>query len=156
MSGRRTLALGAAAIREAYEETGFLIGGPADGNARPPADWRAFFAHGLAPDLSGLRFFMRAITPPGRTRRFDNRFFAVDAARIAKSLPAADCPTEELEERRFIAIDEALAMEVPRVTAVALQELKTRLSAKTPFEDTRPVPFYRMVHREAPYVGVVP
>lgn len=148
MSARRTVAIAAAAIREAYEEAGILIGGAPPDGAGPPPDWQPFFAHGLAPDLSGLSLFMRAITPPGRTRRFDNRFFAVDASRIARSLPAEQCPTEELEQRRFLPLDEALEMTMPRVTKVALHELRDRLSAGGGRADARPVPFYRMVRGE--------
>ncbi len=145
LSQRRTVAIAAAALREAYEEAGILIGGEAAPGARPPRDWQPFFAHGLAPDLSGLDLFMRAITPPGRTRRFDNRFFAIDAARIAKALPPEECPTQELEQRRFLPLDEALEMHMPRVTKIALKELRGRLSMPNGLADGRPVPFLHTV-----------
>lgn len=148
MSARRTVAIAAAAIREAFEEAGILVGGTAPHGACPPRDWQPFFEQGLAPDLSGLSLFMRAITPPGRARRFDNRFFAVDATRIVRSLSPEDCPTEELEQRRFLPLDEALDMNMPRVTKVALHELKDRLSVDGGLAGHRPLPFYRMVSGE--------
>jgi 8-oxo-dGTP pyrophosphatase MutT (NUDIX family) len=72
-------ALAAAAIRELWEETGLALGCP--GQAALPPGWAGFAAQGLVPDASALRFVFRAITPPGRSRRFDARFFLADAAR---------------------------------------------------------------------------
>ena len=74
-------ALAAAAIRELWEETGLPLGQP--GPADLPGDWAGFAARGLRPDASALRFIFRAITPPGRTRRFDARFFLADAGALA-------------------------------------------------------------------------
>ncbi|HXW25057.1 MAG TPA: NUDIX hydrolase, partial [Xanthobacteraceae bacterium] len=73
-------ALAVAAVREAFEETGLLIGRKVDGARTDAAD--PFAAAGVRPDLSELHFVARAVTPPGRPRRFDTRFFAADAALI--------------------------------------------------------------------------
>ena len=64
----RARGLAYAAVRETWEEAGLLFGrGKLDD----------------APDLSGLTLFMRAITPPGRTRRYDSRFFVADADHLS-------------------------------------------------------------------------
>ena len=59
------------------EETGLVLGRPEPGaETRPvPPSWRGFFAAGHVPHTAALRLFFRAITPPGRPRRFDARFF---------------------------------------------------------------------------------
>jgi 8-oxo-dGTP pyrophosphatase MutT (NUDIX family) len=73
-----------AAIREVFEETGLVLGTKSDAPAHPPnAEWVKFAATGVAPDLAVVHFIARAITPPGRPRRFDTRFFAVDADAVA-------------------------------------------------------------------------
>jgi len=72
----------AAAIRELFEETGLAWGVP--GPFSPPVpDWAGFAARGLCPSASGLAYIFRAITPPGRPRRFDARFLIADAAGVA-------------------------------------------------------------------------
>ena len=62
-------ALAAAAIRELWEETGQVLGSPGAW-ADAPRGWRGFAATGHVPDASGLCFIFRAVTPPGRPRRF--------------------------------------------------------------------------------------
>ena len=47
---------------------------------RSKAPWKPFTDAGLLPDPSGLFLIARAITPPGRVRRFDTRFFTADAS----------------------------------------------------------------------------
>ncbi len=81
---RRARALVLAAIRETFEETGLLLGLPkanmtgAAGLATS-AIWAAFAREGTHPDLANIHFVARAVTPPGRSRRFDTRFFTADA-----------------------------------------------------------------------------
>src|SRR3984893_14847795 len=80
----RARSLANAAIREACEETGLCLGRRADGKApRLEGPWKPFADAGLLPDPSGLYLIARAITPPGRVRRFDTRFFTADASTIA-------------------------------------------------------------------------
>ena len=74
-------ALALAAIRETFEETGLAIG-VADYGAPenpPPGAWTRFAATGVYPTLDAIDFLARAITPPGRPRRFDARFLIADA-----------------------------------------------------------------------------
>src|SRR5713226_8672311 len=81
----RARALAIAAIREACEETGLCLGRKSNG-AVPALQgaWKPFTEAGLLPDPSGLFLIARAITPPGRVRRFDTRFFTADASTIVK------------------------------------------------------------------------
>ena len=67
-------ALVAAAIRELFEETGQIIGAEQEW-PKPPSSWRDFAKTGYVPDASNMSFVFRAITPPGRPRRFDARSF---------------------------------------------------------------------------------
>ncbi len=79
-------ALAAAAIRELWEETGLVLGAPGKWRGNVPPDWRSFAATGHVPAAGGLQFVFRALTPPGRPRRFDARFFLVDVAHISSDL----------------------------------------------------------------------
>ena len=84
----RARALALTAIRETFEETGLIIGAAGAGSTRSP-EWRAFLDTGHLPHLEPLQFVGRAITPPARTRRFDARFFSVDARHLASLDPGA-------------------------------------------------------------------
>src|SRR3954463_5041556 len=95
----RARALAIAAIREACEETGLCLGRKSDG-ATPRLDgvWKPFSDAGLLPDPSGLFLIARAITPPGRVRRFDTRFFTADASAITHHVPGVIHSEAELVE----------------------------------------------------------
>jgi 8-oxo-dGTP pyrophosphatase MutT (NUDIX family) len=89
-------ALHVAAVREVFEETGILIGTHADGSPLGEADVAALataralllggarFAevlsnHGLRIAPERLVYIAHFITPEGEPRRYDTRFFAVEA-----------------------------------------------------------------------------
>ena len=76
----RARALAVAAIREACEETGLCLGRKVDKPVKLEGAWQPFAEAGLLPDPSSLFLIARAITPPGRVRRFDTRFFTADAS----------------------------------------------------------------------------
>ncbi|MBN9448132.1 MAG: NUDIX hydrolase, partial [Bosea sp.] len=84
-SAQRGRALALAAIRETFEETGLLFGSAEYGAPEnpPPGVWSEFAAKGIFPDLGAVTFVARAITPPRRPKRFDTRFFTVDASAVA-------------------------------------------------------------------------
>ena len=125
-SPRRAQALALAAIRETAEETGLLIGtrNMTGWTTRSPS-WSPFIKHGLAPALSPLTFFLRAITPPGRSRRFDTRFFCTTSDAFAHEMPNEN---DELLNLHWLTCQQALKLELPRITRYALETLEDRLS----------------------------
>ncbi len=120
--------LAAAARRELAEETGLSLAGAAS-----------------------LRFVFRAITPPGRTRRFDARFFLAPVAALASDPDDLSGASGELTSLTWVPLREARALDLPFVTEVALAEvgalLRGEADAGVPFFDNggdRPV-FRRLV-----------
>jgi 8-oxo-dGTP pyrophosphatase MutT (NUDIX family) len=142
----RSLAL--AAVRETFEETGIILGKktepPAGGVV--PKHWAAFVAHGYLPDLSQLQFIGRAITPPGRPKRFDSRFFSVDASHIAHQIEGVVTPHSELVELVWCPIAEAAKLGIPVITAIILEELGKRTEAG--FAQELPVPMFFQKNRK--------
>ena len=140
---RRARALALAAIRETYEEAGLLLGVQDEEgfDARHP-DWKAFASHGVRPDLAPFRLIARAITPPGRNRRFDAWFFAVDADAIAHRLDAG--PSGELQDLHWLTLQETEKLELPVITNTVLNELAKRLEDDPDLSPTTAAPFFHL------------
>ena len=137
--GDLVTALGAAAIRELWEETGLVLGQKGSWTGAP-ADWETFAATGHVPDASALQFVFRAITPPGRPRRFDARFFLVDAdVHVATDLDDFSAACDELSTLQWIHLEEARSFDLPFITEVVLAEVQQR--AQDP-EPPASVPFF--------------
>ena len=134
---RRARALALAAVRETYEETGLLLAEPG-----PPAvvagPWREFRAVGALPDLAALSYVARAITPPGRSRRFDARFFMADARALLHPEPTAG--SGELDEIAWLPLSDARDLDLPAITRFVLGEVAERLALPN-----RPLPYVRRV-----------
>jgi 8-oxo-dGTP pyrophosphatase MutT (NUDIX family) len=135
-------ALALAAIRETFEETGLLFGSADYGapEAPPVGSWADFAAHGVFPDLSAVSYVARAITPPRRPKRFDTRFFTVDASAVAKRIENVVGPDSELVDLVWVDFDEAKALDLPTITKVIIQEVEARIEGG--FAPFLPVPFY--------------
>lgn len=142
-TARRARALALAAIRETYEEAGLFMGRKI-GYETKYEDWQAFAEMDIAPHLENLRVVGRAITPPGRPRRFDSWFFAAFASEIAHRLPEGRGPTEELEDLHWLTFDAAQKLELPPITKTILLELDTRLQNDPDLNPTTDVPFYHL------------
>ena len=68
-------ALGVAAVRETYEETGVMIAAPAEVGDAPGETFDEMRRRGVAPALGRLVYLGRAITPTYSPIRFHARFF---------------------------------------------------------------------------------
>ncbi|MEM1301491.1 MAG: NUDIX hydrolase [Pseudomonadota bacterium] len=131
-------AMAAAAIREVCEETGQIIGAPGDWPDAPP-DWAGFAATGHRPDAQHLHFFFRAITPPGRPRRFDARFFLMDAARLCSDPDDFSSASDELSHLQWMPIAQARNFNLPFITEVVLAEVANLTKVGPPAS----VPFFK-------------
>jgi 8-oxo-dGTP pyrophosphatase MutT (NUDIX family) len=142
----KAAAFALAAVRETYEETGIMLGVPADGPMRvPPGPWQAFADAGIAPDLSTVHFVARAITPPGRPLRFDSRFFTAEVSAIARRDDGFVGPDKELVELVWLPITHARQLDMPGITAVVLEELQDWIAAG--MVHNHPVPLFRMLNK---------
>jgi 8-oxo-dGTP pyrophosphatase MutT (NUDIX family) len=137
-SPARARALALTAVRETFEEAGLLLAKQAP--SRPGVGpWREFLAQGAAADLDALRFIARAVTPPSRHKRFDARFFMAEADRLISLDRQADCG--ELDEIVWIALDDALGLDLPSVTRFVLHEIPAHLA-----DPDRPAPSLRFLY----------
>jgi len=140
----RARAIALSAIRETYEEAGLLIGRKGT-FATTKRDWQGFAEHGVVPSLEAMRFIARAVTPPGRVRRFDTRFLAAWRSDVALELPQGG-PTNELEELVWLPLGEAQQADIPAITRTILLELERRIAGDPLLQPGGgEVPFYRMI-----------
>lgn len=133
-------AIAVAAIREVWEETGLILGQPGDWNNAVPEDWQRFAATGHVPRASNLQFVFRALTPPGRPRRFDARFFLVDADHIASDPDDFSAASDELSHLQWVPLSEARGFDMPFITEVVMAEVEARARDLTPPSS---VPFFK-------------
>ena len=142
-------ALALAAIREMFEETGLALGLADCGAPENPPEgaWERFAATGVYPALDGLDLLARAITPPGRIRRFDARFFVADASLIAFRAQDVIHPEAELVELVWTPLDKALELDIPSITRAVLGDLAQ--ATRSGMNRFRSRPFYRELRGKA-------
>src|SRR3984893_4251159 len=142
IAASRARALAIAAIREACEETGLCLGSKSNGAATAlQGSWKAFTDAGLLPDPSSLFLIARAITPPGRVRRFDTRFFTADASSITHRVEGVIHAEAELVELVWVELGSKPLADLHPMTKNVLNELDRRL-ATGPLSHDAPVPFF--------------
>lgn len=152
ITAARARSLAVAAIREACEETGLCLGRANDGKVPAlPGPWKPFADAGLLPDPSGLFLIARAITPPGRVRRFDTRFFTADASAIAHRVDGVIHADAELVELVWVELGSKPLADLHPMTRNVLNELDKRLATGALLHDAD-VPFYHFyggkMHRD--------
>ena len=129
LSAARARAMALASLRELTEETGLV-------------------PSGVAPDLSCLRFAVRAVTPPGRVRRYDTRFFVAFTDEAAVD-PAMARDSDELHDVRWLDIEGDPSLNIPKITRSVLMDVRTLLTTRPTLSLPDPVPFYRTLHGRA-------
>lgn len=132
-------AIAAAAIRELWEETGQILGHPGQWD-NAPQGWRGFAASGNVPNAAALTFFFRAVTPVGRPRRFDARFFLADATDLVTDPDDFTHAEDELAHLQWVPLAEARHFDLPFITQVVLAELARHIGRGGP---PASVPFFR-------------
>ncbi|MDD9842228.1 MAG: NUDIX hydrolase [Alphaproteobacteria bacterium] len=156
MSEARLRGFALAAIRETFEETGLIIGRKQSARPRTRSSaWQGFFAKGARPALNNIDFIGRAITPPKRIRRFDTRFFAVDASELYHN---DDPPHEsqahegqtqgggELLDLHWLSLRAARKLDLPIITRMTLDYLEHRLQTPLPQRYRQPAFFFHAAH----------
>ena len=108
VSQRRARALALAALRELHEETGLRFRSDEQGST--------------GPDLSCLRFVARAITPPGRIRRYDTRFFCCFTDEVGIE-PMAARDSDELQHLEWLDIQDNSGVNMAPITRMVLEDV---------------------------------
>lgn len=144
---KRAHALGVAAIRETFEESGLILGKPLAGGA-PKKDygehWKGFLDQGLAPALDSLDLIARAVTPPGRPRRFNARFFMARAEDASGEIRHSS----EMGDIRWVKLDEARELPLPTITGLILGEIGRLVKEPPDRTRQRKIPLFITVHRK--------
>lgn len=123
-------AIATAALRELWEETGLRLSPAPTGGA-------------------SLRFIFRAITPPGRSRRFDARFLLIDASHVIGNQDDFSAASDELSHLHWIGLTQARSLDLPFITEVVLAEIGHLLMGDSHatgvpfFDNSGPVPTFR-------------
>ena len=135
----------AAAIRELFEETGQIIGVEEEWS-EVPSNWEEFAKTGYVPDASNMSFVFRAITPPGRPRRFDARFFLIQAEELQTNLDDFSMASDELSHLQWIPLKDTKNFDLPFITQVVLAEVTGNLMKSGP---PARVPFFQNTTEES-------
>jgi len=126
-------ALLSAAIRELWEETGLALGCPGPWDP-PSSDWRSFAQTGAQPSAGALVYVFRAVTPPGRSRRFDARFFLAPAHAVVGSPDDFSHASDELSHLQWIPLARMREHNLPFITQLVLAEIGPLIEHNTPPE----------------------
>ena len=143
--------LAATAIRELWEETGLPLARSGVWPVVPAPDWAPMAARGLRPDGSALRYVFRAITPPGRTRRFDARFFLADVSGVHGDPDDFADAQDELAHLQWVPLHRARGFDLPFITEVVIAEVTRLIDKGGPpdsvpfFDNSGPVPMFRRI-----------
>ncbi|WP_368416221.1 NUDIX domain-containing protein [Falsiroseomonas sp.] len=118
-------ALGVAAVRELFEETGLLLG--------------ARKGERLFADLSALDYLCRAVTPSSRAMRFNARFLIAPAERVSGEIGGSG----ELEKLAWYPLSQALDAQLADITRKMLGEFAGWLAVPPADRAARPKIVFR-------------
>ncbi len=118
-------ALGVAAIRELFEETGLVIGQRKGSK--------------LLPDLGGLEYLCRAVTPTTRPMRFNARFLTAPAAALTGEIKGSG----ELEGLGWYSLGKARAAKLANITVRIIDEFEAWHATPAEARAARPKIVYK-------------
>ncbi|MDP1751571.1 MAG: NUDIX domain-containing protein [Reyranella sp.] len=143
----RARALAVAAVRETFEESGLMLGKPLKGGV-PDRDygehWQGFLDTGMGPALDCLDLIARAVTPPGRPRRFNARFFMARAEDASGEIRHSS----EMGDIRWVRLDEARELPLPTITGLILGEIGRLVKEPPDRKKQRKIPLFTTIHRK--------
>ena len=125
-----------AAVREAYEETGFLLGASGDLGETGNESWDEIRSMNLAPNLEKMHYVGHAITPASKAVRFNARFFYTWVHEMSGTLGGSG----ELSDLAFLSLRDALNLPMVDVTEFMLEEMILR--EQTDFATPTTYPFF--------------
>ena len=148
-SPARARALAVAAVRETYEETGLMLADkmPRGLQASKRPGWSDFTERGLGPALANLDYVCRAITPPGRPRRFHARFFMADAVFAKGEIKSSG----ELLDIKWVPLAEAITLPIPSITGQVIEEVMNLIEHPPSSNKVRTIPVYQRHHGQDTY-----
>ena len=140
----RARALAVAAVRETYEETGLMLAEkmPEGMSTSSNPAWSDFVRQGLGPSLAKLDYVCRAITPPGRPRRFHARFFMADATHAQGEIKS----NGELLDIGWVPLAEAVNLPIPSITGEVIKEVTELIANPLASNKDRATPVYQRRH----------
>jgi 8-oxo-dGTP pyrophosphatase MutT (NUDIX family) len=143
----RARALAVAAVRETFEESGLMLAKPLKGGVLDKdfgEHWKGFLDTGLAPALDCLDLIARAVTPPGRPRRFNARFFMARAEDATGEIRHSS----EMGDIRWVRLDEARELPLPTITGLILGEIGRLVKEPPDRKKQRKIPLFTTVNRK--------
>lgn len=141
-----------AAIRELWEETGLALAQPGTTEAVPDG-WQNFYDQGYHPARDRLSFFFRAVTPPGRPRRFDARFFVAGVEALSNDPDDFSRASGELSHLQWVPLDGARSLPLPFVTELVLAEVVAMLGD---LHAPRTIPYFHQGVDGPQYKAILP
>tara|TARA_R100000005_G_scaffold96210_1_gene81470 strand:+ start:729 stop:1448 length:720 start_codon:yes stop_codon:yes gene_type:complete len=144
----RARALGIAAVRETFEETGLCLAGTYEAPRKSRvAVWNDFGDALCGPDLSKLDYIARAVTPPARKKRFNTRFFVADADTMQGEIKGSG----ELLDLKWVTLPQALELDIPLITERVLGYADAFFKTRPPKDPSVPVPRFHMRYGKRVY-----
>lgn len=138
----RARGMAIAAIRETFEETGLRLSSSTDALPGRSGMWQEFAAGGQGPALDSLDYIVRAVTPPARKMRFNTHFFVADAEKADGTLAGSG----ELEDLKWVTVEEALKLNIPLITEYILSHVDTFLKNIPAPDPKTPVVLFKTVN----------
>ncbi len=147
-NARTAAALGVAAVRETFEETGVMVADPGEVGIAPGASFDEMRRRGVAPALGRLVYLGRAITPAHSPIRFHARFFLARLGPGSVELGGDD----ELHDLSWVPLGEVASRPTIGITRFMARFATDTLDQAPTLPAKRPVLYSRRRRRVIRYL----